>query len=58
MILSDGVQYESASEKHGRFAKAINDRSNMLDPSQDSRVIQSRETVADAYASYHQNQQS
>ena len=64
MILSDSVQHETATDKYGRFTKAISDtteelvpkvtRSNRLDPSQDSRVIQSRETVTEAYKSYHQ----
>ena len=63
-ILSDGVQDESASEKYGRFTKAVSDtteelvpkvtRSNRVDPSRDSRVVQSRETVTEAYKLYHQ----
>ena len=65
MVLSDGVQDETATDKYGRFTKAISDtteelvpqvtRSSRLDPSQDSRVMQSRETVTEAYRSYHQN---
>ena len=55
-ILSDGVLNETATGKYGRFTKAISDtteelipkvtRTSKVDPSQDSRVIQSRETVA------------
>ena len=64
-ILSDGVLNETATEKYGRFTKASSDtteelipkvtRTSKVDPSQDSRVIQSRETVTEAYKSYHHN---
>ena len=51
--------------KYGKFTKAISDtaeelipkvtRTSKVDPSQDASVIQSRETVTEAYKSYYQN---